>query len=136
MSEDDWREQWDTVFDHRPGGGRPTAVSADFLRIGVQFADGRRATNLIPEWERPWNRDGRTPPEPSLTEHGRGGSSGDRYLTQGRSLWLWPLPPPEPFDLVIEWPAFKIPVTRTSIDGAAIVAAAQGTEPAWLKPQA
>ncbi len=128
MSEDEWAQLWDKIFEGRPG--RSSDDLAEFLRIGVLFADGRKATNLE-HVDHPPTWTGRAPQAPSLVEHGTGSSGGDRFFAQGRHLWLWPLPPPEPFDLVIEWPAFDLPVTRTSMDGASIVAAARGAEPAW-----
>lgn len=130
MSEDDWHKMSDSVLGGRRHHGQ-AGVADDFLRVGVEFADGRKATNLDHTLGR--RPEAGDPPEPSLIEHGMGSTGTDRYFAQGRSLWLWPLPPPEPFDLVVEWPAFGIPVTRTALDGAAIVAAAHGAEPAWLE---
>jgi hypothetical protein len=45
--------------------------------------------------------------------------------------WVWPLPPPAPFDLVCEWPGLGIPLTRHAIDGAAIRTAAALSVPLW-----
>ena len=38
-------------------------------------------------------------------------------------MWLWPLPPPEPFEFAVEWPAFDVPLTFNEIDGGEINAA-------------
>jgi hypothetical protein len=45
--------------------------------------------------------------------------------------WSWPLPPPEPFDLVCEWPGVGIPLTRHAVHGAAIRTAAADSRPIW-----
>lgn len=39
-------------------------------------------------------------------------------------LWLWPLPPPAPIELVVAWPDLDLPEAGCTLDGAAIVAAA------------
>lgn len=97
---------------HRPRG----ELSDDVLRIGVQFADGRKATNLTPGWSP-------SPPEDGglVLRPGGGGGGGDRY---SQSFWLWPLPAEGPVTIVCEWPARGIPVTRSDIDGDAVRAAA------------
>jgi hypothetical protein len=101
----------------------------DLLRCGVQLADGSKATNVgrPPFWDPAVE-----PSSPLLFESGGGGGSGGQnLLTSNRRFWLWPLPSPEPFEFVIEWPLLGIPVTRTKIDGAAVVAAAARAEPFW-----
>lgn len=55
MSEDEWRELWDAVFDRSPVGRRSKAVP-EFFRIGVQFADGRKATHLCTGVAEPFRR--------------------------------------------------------------------------------
>ena len=130
MLDDEWHRIHETVFDH--GRSRSGSVLPDdFLRVGVEFADGRRATNIGSSLG-PWSvRRGHSPEPPSLVEIRSGGSGSDRTITARKKEWLWPLPPPERFDLVIEWPALGVPVTRASIDGAAIVAAAENVVPLW-----
>ena len=92
-------------------------LSDEFLRLGVQFADGSAATNL-----------GRTvlPPDaepaaPLLMQDG-GGGGGRRY---DMGYWVWPLPPSGPVTFVCEWPAYGIPETRIVVDGGLILAAAE-----------
>lgn len=99
----------------------------ELLRFGVQFADGRKATNTMPM---PFGR-GRSH---AMTAHpgrsdepagpvliGQGGSGGDRSWRQ--EMWVWPLPPPGALALVCEWPAAKIPLTRREMDAAELLAA-------------
>lgn len=96
----------------------------DQLLLGVEYADGRIATNLPSP----------TPPgvapddtEPSLNPSG--GSGGSRSYDQ--DFWLYPLPPPGPLVLVCAWPAFGIPESRTELDGAAVLQAASRAEVLW-----
>lgn len=79
----------------------------EMLRFGVQFSDGRRATNV----------DGRgyaggEPEGPVLWGMG-GGGGGGRWR---QDFWVWPLPPPGPLAFVCEWPAAQIPLSRSEVD--------------------
>lgn len=123
MTEADWRRRQELVW----GRSGPPAPDEGF-RVGVQISDGRKATNLDHGYHG-WPI--REPSGPSLIEYGRGGRGHQQLIVHGRNLWLWPLPPPEPFDLVVEWPALGVPLTRSELDGAAIVAAAAACRPAW-----
>lgn len=131
MSENDWRYFYKTIMGHRPHSGSTDAVPGEFFRVGVEFPDGRRATNIAHALDPHPRSLVQDPEEPSLVEIGGGGSGRPRSFAVGRSVWLWPLPPADTFDLVIEWPAYGIPVTRLPIEGADIVAASLRTEPAW-----
>ncbi len=92
-------------------------LSDDFLRLGVQFADGAKATNV----PGPRHHGSGEPDGPVL--HGGGGGGGGNYWRQ--SEWVWPLPPPGPLAFVCEWPAAGIPVTRREIDAQQILDAAE-----------
>lgn len=88
----------------------------DMLRIGVQFADGAKATNMSSF------RPGDEPPTgPVLNSHGSSGGGG-RFRTDA---WVWPLPPPGPLAFVCEWPAINLPLTRREIEAELILEAAQ-----------
>ena len=80
------------------------------LRLGVQFSDGAKATNVgaAPGFA---GRDEK-PSAPVLHPQGGGGGPGSWRL----GFWVWPLPPPGPLAFVCEWPAASIPVTRHEID--------------------
>lgn len=94
-------------------------IPDDVLRIGIQFSDGRKATNtggfphVPPDFENP-------PEAPVL--HSGGGGGGGRSWHQ--SEWVWPLPPPGPLAFVCQWPAAGIPLTRHEIDAQVILDAA------------
>jgi hypothetical protein len=102
-------------------------VARGTLSIRVEFADGRSAAMgdhvLVP----------RTQPEaPSfISTEGAGFHVGTGTLRLRDKLWLWPLPPAEPFQLVAEWPDLGIPRSPLTIDGSAVRAAAEGAVPYW-----
>ncbi len=97
----------------RRGGdpGLPTAM----FRIGVQFADGAKATNTSG-----FDHTVGPPDGPVMT--GRGGGGGMGRWRQAE--WVWPLPPPGPLAFVCAWPAAAIALTRHEIDAQAITDAA------------
>ena len=99
------------------------AIPPELLRIGVQFADGSKATNLggLPGFQ----QDEEPPAAPVMHTGGGGGGGGHwRY-----SHWVWPLPPPGPLSFVCEWPAAGIPLTRKEIDAKLILDAAKRAQP-------
>jgi hypothetical protein len=98
-------------------GERRDVLPPQLLRIGVQFADDRTATN-IGGHDRPVGGPVMLP----LRGGGRGGG-GDSRFHQG--YWISPLPPPGPVGLVCEWPAVEIPVARQEIDAQLIRDAAE-----------
>jgi hypothetical protein len=89
------------------------------LRIGVQFSDGRKATNTggFPHS----SADFENPPEGPVLHSGGGGGGGGSWH---QSEWVWPLPPPGPLAFVCQWPAAGIPLTRHEIDAQVILDAA------------
>lgn len=106
----------------RRGGELPP----EFLRFGVELADGRKATNLG-GWHARFEPGDRPSDEPVLIE--RGGGGGGTRLDQG--YWLWPLPPPGPLGFVTEWPGEQIALTRRDIDAAPIVEASTHATTLW-----
>ena len=109
-------------FHPRTRGGE---LSEDLLRLGVQFADGGKATNMEHPFMRP-NPEER-PEGPVLMPRG-GGGGGRRWDV---SFWLWPLPRDDPFALVIQWPARGIALTRFEIGVTPFVEAAARCEELW-----
>jgi hypothetical protein len=88
----------------------------EMLRLAVEFADGSRASNVMP-----MSRDLQTQPAgPTMHAQGGGGGAGDWR----QSLWVWPLPPAGPLSFVCEWPALGIPLARHTIDAQLILDAA------------
>ena len=94
----------------------------DSLRFGVQFADGSKATagrHLRP---------GETISPPALMLRGTMGTGSHSSET---TMWMWPLPPPGPLELVCEWRAEGIELTRCDLDADVILDAAAQVEELW-----
>lgn len=100
---------------HRMHGGANDVIPPEMLRLGVQFADGSKATNTSG-----FHHQGSPPSEPVMHAGGGGGGGGSWRQTQ----WVWPLPPAGPIVLVCEWPAMDIPLTRSDLDAQTILDAA------------
>lgn len=99
------------------------------LRFGLVLGDGEQVLDGSPF--RP-GVDPSTPPEHhSLMRTGGGGGGGGRSYTGSDGLWLWPLPPDGPMELVLQWPALGIAETRTVLDGTSIRDLAQRAVPLW-----
>jgi hypothetical protein len=117
MSHGDWRALRERADVYAGGGQRVT------LHAGVRFPDGSKVTTLaapaFPEG------DGDPPDGPVLRLDQSSGSGESSHSVHEYVLWLWPLPPPEPLELVVAWPDLDLPETGCTLDGAAIVAAAR-----------
>jgi hypothetical protein len=99
-------------------------IPAEFLRVGLEWPDGGKATNLNAVWTR-------TSPPLDQT-HGmesQGGGGGNNEYSS--HFWCWPTPSEGQLRLVVEWPAFGISETDFMIDGAAIGQAARRARPVW-----
>ena len=97
-------------WDHRGGSPR-------FL-FGVQFADGRRASNAAGG-----AGDG------DLIFHPGGGSGGSSSVDQ--EWWLSPLPPEGPLLVVVRCPELGLEETVTELDGTAIRRAGEAATVLW-----
>jgi hypothetical protein len=115
------------VFGMFGDGVDPAGELADYyLRFGVGFADGRKATNLEQD---PNFEDHPAPPKtPSLRVTGREGYD---ILAHDVDLWVAGLPPPGPLAFVCEWPARGIPESRVEIEASLVLEAAARSVPIW-----
>jgi hypothetical protein len=113
---------WPLDWPHRRSREDPDeGLPDDLLRLGVIFADQRKATTL--DRMNPHGED--EPSGPLLWQHS-GGGGGHRWE---QSMWLWPLPPLGPLVVVVEWPARGLVETRAQRDAGLLVeAAAQAVE--------
>jgi hypothetical protein len=119
--------------------GRGGEIPDDVLLIGVQFSDGRKATNIggsppaPPEVE--------TPPEAPVMMNGGDGGGGHWWMPgltafpdprrRHQTEWVWPLPPPGPVAFVCQWPAVGIPLSRQEIDAQLILDASARAQVAF-----
>ncbi len=110
---------------HRRRGGSG-GWPDDMLRLGVQFADGGRATNVGGHH----HGFGEPPIGPVMHGGGGGGGGGDWH----QSMWVWPLPPPGRLSFVCEWPAVGIEQSRTEIDAQLVLDAAARAQPIFPGP--
>jgi hypothetical protein len=99
-------------------------LADDFLRFGVQFADGRKATNLD---RPPYDPEGQEPDRPVLIEHGAGGGG----AWWDMEFWVWPVPPAGPFAFVCAWPGRGIVESQVEIDAGMILEAAGRAVTFW-----
>ena len=98
------------VFWHNVG-------APESLLVGVEFADGRWATN---------HGDAS---EPGIALNSGGGSGGERTCEQ--RIWLHPVPPAGPLTVVVRAPSLGIEETRTVVDATPLSAAAASVVELW-----
>ena len=123
---------FDLVVRLRPDAARTGGLGLDELfwghgrgqhgfLLGVEFADGRRASNLT-------GRPGPVPGDEIVFTPG-GGSGGEASVEQ--SWWLNPLPPEGPLRIVVRCPELGIDERSIVVDGTAIRAAAPAVVVLW-----
>jgi hypothetical protein len=95
-------------------GEKRDELPPGLLRVGLQFADGGKATSISGPPYHPGDPP-RSPVMWPLSGSGGGGAS------WRQDYWVWPLPPPGEFELVCEWPAGEIPLTRSQLDSQLIL---------------
>jgi hypothetical protein len=115
---------FDPGLHHWSGRHDDEPLPAEFLRMGVQFADAGVATNL---GRPPFPPPDAEPAGPLLLPEG-GGGGGRRYDIR---YWVWPLPPPGSVAFVCQWPAHGIPESRVEIDAQLILDAATRAIDLW-----
>jgi hypothetical protein len=100
-------------------------VTEKFLRFGVEFSDGRRATNLD---EITRDRRAADSHPPAIYLSGRGHCHGP---LGGLTAWISPLPPQGSLGVLTEWPAVGLSLTRTEIQAEPIIEASRRSERFW-----
>lgn len=121
---------WEAVVADSYGAEPDPTANEGGLKLGVLFPDGSRATIVehpFPGWAPPTDK----PEPPMLVEAGSDSSSDEQNYHCHQRLWLWPLPPPVGFELVVEWRNVGIGQASATIDGSAIARAAQHAAPFW-----
>jgi hypothetical protein len=106
---------------HDPALFHPRAGGPEAFHFGVQFSDGRKATNqTFPAFDKPHE-----PPVLTMRGGGGGGQSWDW------GFWVWGLPTPGPLTFVCEWPSQGLAETRSGVDAQPILDAAARAEELW-----
>ena len=104
-------------------GRRGPRSPGDHLRLGVMYADGRRAATTGGSW-----------PDDDLHDTQlillMEGSAGSDRRWDG-DFWAHPLPPDGPVTFVASWLRRGVPEVRAELDGAAIRAAARRAVTLW-----
>jgi hypothetical protein len=103
--------------------GRGMQAASGGLRLGVMFADGRRAA--APGGHR--RPDDAGAGRLVLFENGGGGSG----RTWDGNFWVHPLPPEGPVTFVVSWVEHGVAEARAELDGAAIGEAARRAVILW-----
>jgi hypothetical protein len=108
-----------------PGHARRGARQPDeALRLGVLYADGRRAATIGGP-QRPEDED-----EPGRLLLRQGGGGGSERRWDG-NFWVHPLPPEGSVTFVASWLKYGVEETRAELDGAAIREAARRAIVLW-----
>ena len=92
------------------------------LLIGVLFADGSRAGSDTISMPSP------TRPDAPVLRADTGGGSQFHFR---HTIFVWPLPPEGPMDVIVQWLDRGIAETFTELDGSAIRAAALDAREIW-----
>jgi hypothetical protein len=101
-----------------------------FLRVGVELAGGSRVSNM--GQDRRLGRPESEPEGPVFMHHGGGGgSAGAGRVTLNPGYWLWPLPPPGPLRVFVEWPAFDVSLSGVELDAGRLLDAATQSRRLW-----
>lgn len=114
-----WELHRPTVW-HRGGGA---GLPDEFLRLGIEFADGSSWTNVderYPDFDE-------EPTAPVVISRGGGGDR-DRWTMQ---YWMWPLPPAGELTVHAAWPAFDVDEVSVTLDATEIREAAERADAVW-----
>jgi hypothetical protein len=118
---------YELIVGHSHPNAEPPAADERLL-LGLEYADGRIATNINP---RPWPADpaaGEFAEDEVMLTQSQGGGGG-RSFDQG--YWVTPLPSPGPLAFVCAWPARGIAETHTTVDATLIIEAAAPARVLW-----
>lgn len=124
----EWNELCGLFMEHMSFGG--PVDPAGRLRFGVVLADGEK---VVADASRFFGfGDPMVEPEGyTLNRREQGGGGGGSTYSSADHLWLWPLPPAGPIELVLQWPAFGIDETRAILDASMVPELAARARPFW-----
>lgn len=95
------------------------------LRYGAVLADGQHVTDGYP-----FGRDSESTGA-VLMRHGGGGGGGASSYRYTDELWLHPLPPEGPLELVVQWPSLRLPEQRVALPATDMLQAAEQVTALW-----
>lgn len=127
LSHRDWQDLAARFAEHGPLG--EASEPAERLRYGVVLGEGERVLDgspFVPGGD-PWVR----PTGHSLARTGGSGGGSEHRYSFSDGLWLWPLPPDGPIELVLQWPALGVAETRAVLDGSSIRGLAARSTALW-----
>lgn len=102
-----------------------------FLRIGIELADGARVSNLG-QSRHLFRPDAELDGPIFIDSGGGGGLAGAGRVTMEPGYWLWPLPPPGPLRVFVEWPALDVSLSSAELDAGLLGAAARQAQSLWV----
>lgn len=128
------RAEWDELcavfMEHMSYRG--VVDAAGRLRFGVVLADGEKVVTDASPFGR--GNDPMAEPEGhTLSRREQGGGGGGSTFSSSDHLWLWPLPPAGPIELVLQWPALGIDETRVTLDAGSVAELAARARPYWSR---
>jgi hypothetical protein len=101
--------------------GRDMDGGQESFRFGIEFSDGRKATNLDPHHHHD--------EEPSINLGRGGGGGGSRGYAV--SYFVYPVPPEGPITIAFAWPRFGLREKSIQFEAAPIIEAAAQVEQFW-----
>ncbi len=113
------------IFEMVSGHRLPGTSAEDRLLLGVEFADGRTASNVASDY---WFAMDDLPDDRLVLSAGGGGGGGGHY---DQRFWLSPLPPPGPVTFVCAWPALGLTESSAECDGQLLLDAAARALVLW-----
>jgi len=120
---DQSRSEWQRMMN-----GDHFSPTPEMLRFGVALANRMTVTTVDRRGPDAFTTE---PDGWSLTNMQGGGGGDDRRYSGSAGLWLWPLPPSGPIELVGEWAARGVPESRIVLDGAALLEHVPDVQPLW-----
>ncbi|MCP3800763.1 hypothetical protein NLX83_15970 [Allokutzneria sp. A3M-2-11 16] len=108
--------EWDRIRAGLTGSAKPP-------RFAVRFADDTLAVEHGGGWPTYRHSDGAWRLEPSFSVTWADATASDDSVRAYAMLWLWPLPPEQPFEFLVEWFSAGVEPTGITLDGAEIAAA-------------
>ncbi len=98
------------------------------LRYGLALGDGQHLVLGRPVLPSP---DDDASTGHSIFATGGGGGGSNRFARYEDVIWLWPLPPEGPLEVVAQWPEQGIPESRVVLDGGALRSVATQAHRVW-----